>query len=232
MFATSPLCLESRFLVPWSEKNSCRPSGSLAWFCSWSLCGENLRAPNCKPKQTRSLRIFILQQNESGKPDVPFLFFEQEIKFHFATLLCFQHCEEAWWNFLRGDFSSHHSSPWHTDWTFGCRWFPFVEICRESSQDRNRYLKQSMLYTQPCNDTNYSGRMFNIYTLENKHGTQKWRFGICFSFSTGGFLGSTEISSPLGGRWSNFSSHHHLHQLHVRRSYPGGALNSSGSSWW
>lgn len=59
MFATSPLCLESPFLVPWSEKNSCRPSGSLAWFCSWSLCGENLRAPNCKPKQTRSLRNFF-----------------------------------------------------------------------------------------------------------------------------------------------------------------------------
>ena len=134
--------------------------------------------------------------------------------------------------FLKGDFSSHHFSPWHTDWTFGCRWFPFVEICRESSQDRNRYLKQSMLYTQPCNDTNYSGRMFNIYTLENKHGTQKWRFGIWISFSTEGFLGSTEISSPLGGRWSNFSSHHHLPQLHVPRSFPGEALNSSGSSWW
>ena len=73
--------------------------------------------------------------------------------------------------------------------------------------------------------------MFNIYTLENKHGTQKWSFGIWISFSTGGFLGSVwdlrgvmlvwfQISSPLGGRWSNFSSHHHLHQLHVPEVIP------------
>ena len=54
--------------TPWSGCTGCRPSGSLAWFCSWSLCGENLGGFGLK---TRSdLATFFWQQNESGKPDV------------------------------------------------------------------------------------------------------------------------------------------------------------------
>ena len=140
-------------------------------FVWWESQGSELQT-----ETNSELEELFLQQNEGGKPDVPFLFFEQEIKFHFAmfsallkTMIQFS---EGWFF-----FSSFFSLTYWLD-----IWLPVVSIRGnwwEPSQDRNRYLKQSMLYNQAWNDTTQAECSTSPpwkMNMEPKNGASEYEF--------------------------------------------------------